>query len=71
MKAVYFVATALVGVVMFGAGLLVRPALGPWEQQEATAAPEEEVKVQQTEFIHGRTFGSGVSVCGGAESQSR
>ena len=50
MKAVYFVATALVGVVMFGAGLLVRPALGPWEQQEATAAPEEEVKVQQTEL---------------------
>lgn len=59
MKAVYFVATALVGVVMFGAGLLVRPALGPWEQQEATAAPEEEVKVQQTEPIHGRTLAQG------------
>lgn len=49
MKAVYYVATALVGVVMFGAGLLVRPALGPWDQQETAAVPEEEAKAQQTE----------------------
>lgn len=50
MKAVYFVATALVGVVMFWAGFQLRPVLDPWEQQEVAAVPgDESVEVQQTE----------------------
>lgn len=50
MKAVYFVATALVGVVMFWVGFQLRPVLDPWEQQEVAAVPEDEsVEVQQTE----------------------
>lgn len=50
MKAVYFAATALVGVVMFWVGFQLRPVLNPWEQQEVAAMPEDEsVEVQQTE----------------------
>lgn len=50
MKAVYFVATALVGVVMFWVGFQLRPVLDPREQQEVAAVPEDEsVEVQQTE----------------------
>lgn len=50
MKAVYFVVTALVGVVMFWVGFQLRPVLDPWEQQEVAAVPEDEsVEVQQTE----------------------
>lgn len=50
MKAVYFVVTALVGVVMFWVGFQLRPVLDPWEQQEVAAVLEDEsVEVQQTE----------------------
>ena len=50
MKAVHFVATALVGVVMFLAGLLVRPLLVPQERQETAAEPNVVVEVQQREL---------------------
>ena len=50
MKAVYFAATALVGVVMFWVGFQLRPVLDPWEQQEVAAVPgDESVEVRQTE----------------------
>lgn len=50
MKAIYFVATALVSVVMFWVGFQLRPVLDPWEQQEVAAVPEDgSVEVRQTE----------------------
>ena len=50
MKAVYYVATAFVGVAMFWIGYQVRPSLDSWGKQETIAEPEgENVEVQQAE----------------------
>lgn len=49
MKAVYYVATALVGVVMFWAGFAVRPLIDAQKQQETVV--QQETTVQQGEVL--------------------